>query len=114
CGDRGDPGEAFALDLGVDVHRRRADQRRDDLAEQLLLAADPAVERRAVDADLGGERLHVDALAGEERAPGAAEGVERTGLSAGRAVELASESGVRHRRRSLQHYADLLTRCNRL
>ena len=81
------------------IRRERAlGQRPDDLDEQLLARADPAVEGDAVDAQLGGERAHVDALARLERAARAAEGVDRRRAPVRTRVgQLALEPGRRAR-----------------
>ncbi len=53
------------------------DQRPEDLGEQLLAGADPAVEGGPVNAEFPGQGLHVDAVTGEKGPAGLAEGVER-------------------------------------
>ena len=63
--------------LGLDVVERAAGERPDDLDQQMLARADPAVERHAIHAELVGEPAHVDALAGQEAFAREAEGVER-------------------------------------
>ena len=58
---------------------RGVDERPEDLSEQLITGADPAVDRRPVDVEDPGQGLHVDALAGQKGPAGQAEGVERGG-----------------------------------
>src|SRR5207302_2356605 len=54
-------------------------QRPQDLGEELVAVADPAVEGGSVDPDLVSKELHVDSLAGEEPSTGAFEGVSGAG-----------------------------------
>ena len=56
---------------------RGVDERPEDLGEQLIARADPAVDRRPVDVEAPGQGLHVDALADEKGPACQAEGVER-------------------------------------
>src|SRR5690606_20385016 len=64
------PGPAALADPPLGDDERLVGEAGDDLTEELVVVAGPAVDRGAADAQLRAHRLHLEPLALEEPAPG--------------------------------------------
>ena len=83
----------FALRISLGSLELLGEQRRANLAVQVLPGADPPEHGRAADAELGGELADVEALAREPAIAREPERIERRDLPGGSGIERPGQRG---------------------